>query len=165
MRSIATLGIPNTLRRNLCAGNQGAEFRPRDLGVRAPYRGGLGEAAVSTADDVLRADDPGEPLEPLGHQPRMLDRGRVVGDDTGDEDLAVRNLVSLRCTVLFRPSHRGGIRRPPLIRCGPRNVRYGNSKPIIQNGPGRLPGLRFPGCVGTDSLPRRPGSFGMTMPF
>src|SRR6516164_10743838 len=95
MRSIATSGIPNTLRRNLCAGNQGAELGPRDLGVRAPYRGRLGKAAVSTADDVLRADDPGEPLEPLGDKPRMLNRGRVVGDDTGDEDLAVRELRPL----------------------------------------------------------------------
>ena len=66
------------------------EFRPDHLGGGALDVGYLGEAAVGAADDVLRPEEPGETLKPLGDEPRVLHRGRVMGDDAGNEDLAVR---------------------------------------------------------------------------
>jgi hypothetical protein len=107
--------------------------------VRAPDRGRLGEAAVSTADDVLGADDPGEPLEPLGDveadvqlpgghvgdgcRERALVGGARAASASGAGSLTsgsgrirlpvcvVRNRVSLRCTVPFRPSRCGSRHR------------------------------------------------------
>src|SRR5262249_42892158 len=52
----------------------------------------LREAAAGAAHPRPRPDTLGQPDEPLGHQLRMLDHVRVVGDHTGDQDLALRQL-------------------------------------------------------------------------
>ena len=51
--------------------------------------GPLGEAAVSSRDDALAADEAGEAHELLGHRLGVLDHRRGVGDDAGDEHLAL----------------------------------------------------------------------------
>src|ERR1700722_15742159 len=91
----AASGAPDALRGEPGALDERAELGPHHLRVGAPDVRRLGEAAVRAADDVLPAEDPGEALQPLGDQARVLDRGRVMGNDAGDEDLAVRQLGTL----------------------------------------------------------------------
>ena len=55
----------------------------------------LGEAAVRAGDDVLAPDQCSEPHDPVGDQARVLDRGDVVSDDAGDQDLPVPELRRL----------------------------------------------------------------------
>ena len=65
------------------------ELGPHHRGVLALEQGPLGEAAVGAGDDALAADEAGEVHEALGHGLGVLDHGRGVGDDAGDEHLAL----------------------------------------------------------------------------
>ena len=68
------------------------ELLPHDRRVDADGLGALGEAAVGAGDDVLAADEVGVAHDPLGDQLRVLDAVGRVGDDAGDDDLAVGEL-------------------------------------------------------------------------
>ena len=52
----------------------------------------LREAAVGAGDDVLAADQLGEPHDALGDQLGMLDDVGGVADDAGDQHRALRQL-------------------------------------------------------------------------
>src|SRR5690606_3086011 len=79
---------PQALSGDAGALHQRVQLGPGDLGV--PYPGA--EAAVCARDDVLPADDGGVALDAVGDELRRLDEVRVVADDAGDEDDAVREL-------------------------------------------------------------------------
>src|SRR5262245_7396203 len=83
--------LPQPVRGEARALRQRLELEPGRLGVASRPAHEGAEAAVGAADHVLPAGDPGERLQPLRHQPRMLD---VIGqgiDDAGDQRLAVGN--------------------------------------------------------------------------
>src|SRR5262245_62462931 len=50
------------------------------------------EAAVGAGDHSLASDHPGEALDALRHQLRMLDEMYAVRDHAGDQELVVRQL-------------------------------------------------------------------------
>src|SRR5262247_3288988 len=66
------------------------ELRPHDRGMDAAMERSLREAAIGAGDDVLAADEPGEPHNPLGDQRRMLDHVGGVADDAWNEHFACR---------------------------------------------------------------------------
>src|SRR6266850_771103 len=64
---------PQLLRGELRTLRQGLELRPHDAGVDPAVHRALGEAAVGAGDDVLAADQTGEPHDPLAHQFGVFD--------------------------------------------------------------------------------------------
>ena len=62
------------------------------VGCTRSDEGALGKAAVGPAHHALAADEVRQAHEPLGDELRMLDDVRVVGDDAGDEHLALGQL-------------------------------------------------------------------------
>ena len=58
--------------------------------VSLNLQGGGGKPAVGSGDDVLAADDLGEPHDPLGDQFGVLHQVGGVTDDARNEDLARR---------------------------------------------------------------------------
>src|SRR5215510_14060349 len=64
------------------------ELRPHDRGMDATMERALREAAIGPGNDVLAADQLGEPHDPLGNEGRMLDDIGRVADDTWNEHLA-----------------------------------------------------------------------------
>src|SRR4030095_10519394 len=74
---------------------QGFEFRPHDGGVLPLVEGALGEPAIRPRNDALASDNPREGHDPLGDRLGMLHHRGRVGDDPGDEYLALRWLEVL----------------------------------------------------------------------
>src|SRR5262245_12735827 len=69
------------LRREATALRERLELRPHDARVNALRERALGKAAVGAAQDVLSADDAGEPHQAFRHQLGMLHDVGGMADD------------------------------------------------------------------------------------
>src|SRR5258708_34825872 len=72
--------------------HQRLELRPHDAGVDPAVHRTLGEAAVGAGDDVLAADQAGEPHDPVAHQFGVLDGVGGMADDARPQYFAGRQL-------------------------------------------------------------------------
>src|SRR5262245_27663538 len=72
--------------------DQRAQLGPRHVGMDLIARARGAEAAVGAGDHSLASDHPGEALDALRHQLRMLDEMHAVRDHAGDQELVVRQL-------------------------------------------------------------------------
>ena len=68
--------------------------------MHARGREPLRESAVDAGDDVLAPNEPRVAHDSLGDQLRVLDAIRRVGDDTRDQNLALRELDRLPDVIL-----------------------------------------------------------------
>ena len=71
----------------------------------------LREAAIGAGNHVLASDEVREIDDAVGDEPRMLDRGGVVRDDAGDQDLARRQLHLLPDAPFVLVADIGGLDR------------------------------------------------------
>src|SRR5215813_4703650 len=90
---------------------QHPELLPHDARVHARSREALGKSTIDAGDDVLASDQPRVAHDPLGHQLRMLDAVRRVGDDARDDDLARRKLQVLPDMILVLVARVRGLER------------------------------------------------------
>src|SRR5262245_50646470 len=92
--------LPEALAGQACALSEHTELFPHDARVHARGREPLREAAVDPRDDVLTTDQSRVAQDPLGHQLRVFDAIRRVGDDARDEDLAGWELEAFPDVIL-----------------------------------------------------------------
>src|SRR6185437_620450 len=60
------------------------EFRPHDGWGRTLNELRLRESTIRAGDNIFASNDPGESQDAIGNEARMLDRHRMVSDNTGD---------------------------------------------------------------------------------
>jgi hypothetical protein len=84
------------------------------VGWLALEEGALGKPAVGAGHDPLPADEPRVGHEALGHRFRVLDHGRGVGDDAGNEHPALRQRDILPHAPLVGEAGRGRLDRDGL---------------------------------------------------
>jgi branched-chain amino acid transport system ATP-binding protein len=89
--------------------DEGLELGPHDGWVLALEEGALGEPAVGAGHDPLPADQPGVGHEALGHCLGVLDHRGRVGDDPGNEQLALGQLDVLPHAPFMRVADIGGL--------------------------------------------------------